>query len=714
MAEDFNSTIADDPAQPLASMPAAPVATLTPDEKLDKIIIAIHGIGRQQRSSTIRSVAMRFGDHKPPPLPLMPLGFFHVGVADKVHVSRLEVSDDHRLRRIGFAEVFWADIPGEVVKANDTLEEAKAWGASVVSRAHAMYQKELKAKIEAKTAELGTNDFRLAAGVVDEIIETIAVLENLLTVVGKMGVFKFDLAPLLRDYIGDVQIVTEFKHYQQKIVSRLHDAIDQISKRYIETSSGKPLEIYIVAHSEGTVVAFLGLLKALSGHSIFDPAKNAEDIPPTWIGYVRGFMTIGSPIDKHLLLWPKMWQGMKLESSRDAAEVVFKDEQSQVRLRLPQPIKWRNYYDFADPIGFELDTARKFLKKDENKCVAFDFEKRHDRGFSRYWLPGKAHNDYWGDAEVFGHFIDDVVMPPEAGSAPSSAPASSWLRGVISTAIPYLVAFALHLAGVFLLFKAVTDYLIADSKVGGPPPAILGQEVFLLGTLLFGITVAARLPRLVKTVGLRWHGIALVAFLFAAWLNWKYLPIDLANFLAQPMLARSLRVLGELGEIDLVNFLAQPMLGLNWGSIPESVTQFLTSLMARLNEIGEAVRRRPGVLALLLVAGLIALSGWWMPRRPRWARRSLIGIGALAVVLMLVGHMTDTHSTKPIWPVILAGMAFLYLWWLGILVFDLAFIWHRYIRFSVAVKTLRAWSDKEDAWPDVSLRKKPENRAAAT
>ena len=36
----------------------------------------------------------------------------------------------------------------------------------------------------------------------------------------------------------------------------------------------------------------------------------------------------------------------------------------------------------------------------------------------------------------------------------------------------------------------------------------------------------------------------------------------------------------------------------------------------------------------------------------------------------------------PIWPVFVAGVAFLYLWWLGILVFDLAFMWHRYIRRS--------------------------------
>ena len=36
----------------------------------------------------------------------------------------------------------------------------------------------------------------------------------------------------------------------------------------------------------------------------------------------------------------------------------------------------------------------------------------------------------------------------------------------------------------------------------------------------------------------------------------------------------------------------------------------------------------------------------------------------------------------PLWPVIPAAVAFLYLWWLGALLFDLVFIWHLYIRNS--------------------------------
>jgi hypothetical protein len=50
-------------------------------------------------------------------------------------------------------------------------------------------------------------------------------------------------------------------------------------------------------------------------------------------------------------------------------------------------------------------------------------------------------------------------------------------------------------------------------------------------------------------------------------------------------------------------------------------------------------------------------------------------------------------SARPaLWPVLLAGGLFLYLWWLATLVLDLAFVWHRYIRRNVAHDRLVEWS----------------------
>ncbi len=197
--------------------------------------------------------------------------------------------------------MFWADIPEQVVKANDKLEETKAWGRTVVSRAESAYRSNVP------DGQLRPQDFELGVGVVEEVIETIGVLENLLAVAAKAGVFKFELAPLLRDYVGDVQLVTDFPFYREKIVYRFHNALAQIYKGFEQLYPDHTPEIYIVAHGEGTVISFLGLLQALSGEVVTDP-DNTLPVPialdDRWIGCVRGYMTIGSPIDKHIVLWP--------------------------------------------------------------------------------------------------------------------------------------------------------------------------------------------------------------------------------------------------------------------------------------------------------------------------------------------------------------------------------------------------------------------------
>jgi hypothetical protein len=628
---------------------------------IEKVVIAIHGIGSQRRSDTIRSVARRFGDMESPPLPVMPLGFFSLGNSGVVRASRLDVDPKSDLAKVGFAEVFWADIPRQVVKAEDTLEETKAWGATVVSRARAAYV----AKVP-KGRRLGDVDFRLCAGVIEEIVETITVLENLLFVFKKMGILKFDLAPLLRDYIGDVQIVTEFKYYRERIVARFHSAMAQILEAFpAERPKGVP-EIYVVAHSEGTVVSFIGMLQAMSGTVVCDPDTPKIPISTDWIKCVRGFMTIGSPIDKHLVLWEKLWEELDLASTVDKlGAVAFTAPDGRPRLELSGRIEWRNYYDFGDPIGFELSSAREFLAK--RKCAAFDFSKDDDFGFSRYLLPGKAHNDYWGDADVFGHFINDVVMRARKAEAPKSKAGV----GLISTFIPYLLAAALHVGGVFLLFKAVTTYLNpATGSAITLSETVVG--VLILALLLYCSTVAARLPRLVKTSAIpscqdaeggRWHLLALVIFCIGAVSTWLWLPDDLGGFLGNPL-------------ADLA------------GSLGFS-------------------RDVSGKTALVVAAALIGLSGWVAPRQPGLGRRFLLGCGVLIVLAMIAGHIIASDAHAKLWPLVLGGLAFIYLWWLGILLFDLAFVWHRYIRQSVAVRAIADWNRGRDVWPSVTLRRRP-------
>lgn len=638
-------SLAGSAAPAVAPAPAAPCAAPRKPSSgppLTTVVVAIHGIGNQRHSDTVRSVARRFGARVDPPLPVLPLGYFHIPDTAEVRFSRLDVgsrgsAEAQALSGFGFAEVFWADIPRSVVKAEDTLEETKAWATTVVSRAQSTYLSKVDTGADGMRT-LQPADFDLAAGVIEEAVETVDVLENLLHVAALAGVFKFDLGPLLRDYLGDVQLVAEFSHYRQLIAYRFHKTMERIHTRFVEEYGCEPV-LHIVAHSEGTVVSLLGLLQALAGVEVADPEKPGDPpCSPKWLGCVRGFMTIGSPIDKHLLLWPEMWKGLEpgLKRTRLAdGKLECLAEDGSVHLTLPHgPIRWRNYYEFGDPIGFQLDTARTWLKA--LHCDAFEFERRHDIGFDGYWLPGKAHNDYWNDAEVFGHFITDVVLP-DAGRPAEPGPAQRKWRGIVSTAVPYAAGFLLQLLAVFLLVKGVRDRYDGIGNLGSRG----ALQVLLLGVLLAGVTVAARLPRLVKTGRRHWQ-----------WAIWSALAWAVATVPYAACIVWQQRCLGDSTEAWM------PLAAL-------------------------------GVTIAVVATG-------WLPLGRRWGRRLLVLAGS-ALVLGLTAHHLWAVTDKPVWPLILAGAAFVYLWWLGILLFDLAFVWHRYIRHSVALRNCRAWWSGREA-----------------
>jgi hypothetical protein len=608
--------------------------------KMDRIVVAIHGVGSQQRSETLRRVTFRFGSRVKPPMALMPLGFFHVDRVGDVKVSQLEdVPQNDLLETVGFAEVFWADIPKKVDKEGDTLEEIKGWGRTVVSRAEAAYHR----KVPERDRKLKAEDFGLGAAVIEEIVETVAVMENLLFVADKMGLLKFNLAPVLREYVGDVQVVAEFKFFRDQIVYRFHKAMHDVVKGSYDHPDEEPPKVYVVAHSEGTVVSFLAMLEALSNPPdtiIFDP--DAPDdatraVSTNWIRFVRGFMTIGSPIDKHLVLWPQLWKDLR-----------------PTERRLDAPIQWRNYYDYGDPIGFKLDTAAAFLE--HNNCKAFAFKsdrKTDDFGFSRYWLPGKAHNDYWTDGAVFEHFIQDVVLRKPDSQPMNEPPGNRPLVGPVSTASPYVLSVALHLAAVFMLFKAVTAYMAGPND---EPTifAVLTRAVLCLGGLLTGVTVAARLPRLVNR---RW--------------SWRWLAVAYLMLMA----------------------------GVCWVWLPDPVATFFGGALIGSSDPSTLII--VGKSGLLIIAAIVAATGWLLPRKPSIARRTLIGLGTAAVLALVVSQIRNAtlkHHPEA-WPLVLAGAAFLYLWWLGILTFDLAFVWHRYIRNSVALETLGYWYHGKEAKP---------------
>jgi hypothetical protein len=721
----------------------------------DDIIIAVHGIGEQSRFATVRSVATRLansqtllpGPDRVHPVAPQPLGYFH---SDVEEITSVQLLDDPKaleasgLATIGFAEVFWADIPQEVVKEGRTLEETKAWARTVVARARSLCD---RARTDPNRNRIVPPDFGLVGQVLDEMIQTIYVLESLTFLAQKAGLFKFDLRRVLEEYLGDVQLVTEFSYHRKDILGRFHGAMKSIHKQYPHA------RIHIVAHSEGTVVSFLGLLHAKWGREFFPANPKAlkkeemvprraesESSPPTvlrWLEKVHGFMTIGSPIDKHLLLWERLWR-------------EFDPQMPSGRLPDRQ-IHWRNYYDYGDPVGFKLDSARAWLATQKIRMFQFCGCKkcRHDVGFARYLLPGEAHNEYWNDSEVFENFIVNVVKQPSADQPkpkdPRPPPRSKPLVWFLSPTLPYAGCFLLLMLGVFFFYKAVHAFthpsydplqrIVRFHELGVMPPEgipgwCLVSAVCGISGLVAGLTLLARLPSL--AVGKIWFLFGIVALLVGSGLYVELVPHEIR---------------GEIGG-RFWTFVSRPV---------ETGSPIAQTRGFGFNLLLEA--RDPPTLTVLAFAALAGLSGLLVTsrnledsdRQQRWLFRGirpLILCGALAVGLIVVlqlsppktdhlwlnqaegtrqftsnetalirsARLTDAELRQiiaaksfgwtntvqsvgtvlathpPAWPVLLASAAFLYLWWLSTLLFDLTFVWHRYIRRSTSNKRLREWN----------------------
>ena len=75
----------------------------------------------------------------------------------------------------------------------------------------------------------------------------------------------------------------------------------------------------------------------------------------------------------------------------------------------------------------------------------------------------------------------------------------------------------------------------------------------------------------------------------------------------------------------------------------------------------------------------------------------MIWIGcAILFALALYNARHAPKDSGPLWHVFVGILACLYLWWLATLLFDLVFVWHRYIRHAVALKFLRTEVQRKD------------------
>jgi hypothetical protein len=594
---------------PITSQPASQRLehTLAPmgDPGIKKIVIAIHGIGDQYQNATVRSVVSIFGRcfDQATPVPLG--GFYSADGSVQVFRATPPPSVKFPMSAIGFVEAYWADIPRRVQRRGYTIEETRGWARTVVERVQAQYQDELNQKLA-----LNSSDYLSAIAALEGMIDAIGVLGNLFFLAEKAGFAKFELENMLTAFVGDVQIVADFSNYRDRIRRQVWNILEKVHAK------NKEAELYIVAHSEGTVVALVAILKALSKPN-GDP--DAPATTPAWIKQLRGLMTIGSPIDKHLILWRKMWDDLK---------------NPDPDLQLPQPIRWRNYYDYADPVGFNLDTARDWLR-DHNWKRFFEFEDEHDHGFGRYFLPGKAHNDYWNDPYVFGHFISEVVgLSPVANGAEIKGPPETRKLATLSSYFtPYLLIAVVLFFAVYFLYTGVNTYLsMAEHWTRA------ARHIAALACLLAGTTVASRILCLTR------HP------------HWKRVSVLCLALLAGAYVAL-------MSGANLWTPLAE------WTWVAATVCFSIGAVF----------------LAVLCDRKKAFLQRWPPIRLFARGMRPLLIAGGLATVALAI-HQIRMHpeaATKSAWPLLLSGAAFLYLWWLTAILFDLIFTWQRYIRGAV-------------------------------
>jgi hypothetical protein len=554
-----------------------------------KVFVAVHGVGDQYTYATIQSVVNQVCTYYDRPA-AVPLGSFHTGDNP---FSLVPPYERDPFEQFSFAEVYWAEIPRTLVKDKHKLEETKQWARTLVERLR------LRWKQRGYSDRCRDEDFALIGQVLSEMIQTVAVLDRLTFLASRAGLFSFDLKPLLDDYVGDVQIVAEFASERKAILAAFESIMTRVHRDFPQA------DIHVVAHSEGTVVAFLGLIKAFR-----DPSR------PSWAKRVRGLMTIGSPIDKHLLLWPSLFA-----TGNAAADAPAWTPD--------QPIAWRNYYDHGDPVGFELNDARVWLHDNgwDGERQVFEFGNEHDIGFSRYPLPGAAHVAYWKDPAVFGHFIATVVNkgeknPPKAQKY-QTPPGSIWWKQAVSYVLPYAAVTALLAVAAYVLFRSLLGVVDPEDtnrdSFGDIARSVLGMTAIMLG-----ITIAARVPRLTRDPF--WRVGALAAGVLGGGLYWWFVSAD---------------VLGR----QILQGVGVPLIA---------------------------------ALLILVVYGL----GMWFPS---WGIAPLVVLGTVAAAGVSGYYIAKVNEPGPLWPLVLAILGYLYLWWVAALFFDLAFVWHRYIRYSKAL-----------------------------
>ena len=186
-------------------------------------------------------------------------------------------------------------------------------------------------------------------------------------------------------FLGDVQLYGEYSRCRGRAVRRFHEvmrSIEDAHKKAEEGSSSPRVARYIIiAHSLGSIMSFDALLYASATRNVrracisqwkfpgylgnddkaceSDGLDELDELRPEnsrlseeeklcndtgWIDRVESFVTLGSPIDKYLMIW---WSNYRYLLECD----------DHIQSRCPK-IAHFNYCDELDPVGHNLDIVQ--------------------------------------------------------------------------------------------------------------------------------------------------------------------------------------------------------------------------------------------------------------------------------------------------------------------------------------------------------------------
>ena len=336
-----------------------------------KHIVIVHGIGDQAPNET----SINFMNHFFRALPSGP------EYSLKVHnlISSVDPPDaknpkfrpafaefKHRDGEcvIGFSEVYWQDVTNEILK-----KFHKCTPIPIFIWAHAI-----------NTHFMG-KDFYAARDVITNLESLLSIADNLSLILKRAGIF----LKVLTRFVGDVQMYAESTDIRNAVDAHFASVLGRVDQQHrdaaieLGTDLDTP-EIYIVAHSEGTVVAYSSLVKAA-----------ALQPPVPWLPWVKALVTLGSPIDKHFGIWPAR----------------FRVRTAGVTTLNPR-IPWFNFWDVSDPVGYGMRSLKSRPEEPPSDAEQL-FDLRFDSGFARYAIPGAAHVGYWNDTAIHEQIIDQAM-----------------------------------------------------------------------------------------------------------------------------------------------------------------------------------------------------------------------------------------------------------------------------------------------------------------